>query len=789
MNTMLSNFVAMFRKFPSAHLLNIFGLSVAFAAFYIIMAQVNYDYSYNKEITDYDRIYRYEHAWESDGSGSSAGDYKLYMSRPLGEIIAACSPHIESYGLIGYNLTDAEMSVGENSFDVTMFMGVNDYMQVFQPKMLAGSTDALVGDRYNLLIPASWAMKFFGTTDAVGKTLRRTSNNMDYTIGGVFEDYSENSFLHNCLFFGGERSKDEWYQQNYQLYLRLDDKASLDETLAAMKAEVKQVYYINRGNTLVNDEICNLVPLNETHFEKVGNAATANRGTTYLLFCFSLLIIIVAGVNFMNFTLAQTPMRLRSINTQKVLGANTLRLRGILLGESVGISLLGFFVSLALVYLATLLGFQQMVESDLSFSNHLILLLVLLLISVAIGVLSGLYPSWYVTSFPPALVLKGNFGLSPQGKQLRTALVGFQFVVAFVLVIGIVVIYLQSLLIKTADYGYEKEEVVAGYVSPEVYQSPDAAIAEVLRVPGVVGAAYSEFLLNTREQYKGQGRNDEEHQVNFQCIGVDWNYLDVMGIKIKEGRSFRETDKNVYVVNEVAKQMYPWIEVDKPVVQGHEVVVGVCENVRFGSFRSDDMARPLFFDFYDYDDGNEFQSNSRNYINVRIASNTDKYEVIEQLQQTLEKFSPGYDFEFKPTDKVIEKLYVKENKLTNQVTLLSLLALVISLIGVFGLTMFESEYRHKEIGIRKIFGSTTAQILMMFNKRYLMILAICFILAAPIGYLTAMNWLQSFATKTVISPLVYICSFLSVSLMTMLTVTWQSWKNASENPVNSIKTE
>jgi putative ABC transport system permease protein len=201
------------------------------------------------------------------------------------------------------------------------------------------------------------------------------------------------------------------------------------------------------------------------------------------------------------------------------------------------------------------------------------------------------------------------------------------------------------------------------------------------------------------------------------------------------------------------------------------------------------MARPLFFAFYDYDSDDAFQHNSRNYINVRLASNTDKYEVIEQLQQTLEKFSPGYDFEFRPMEKVIEALYVKEKKLTNQVTLLSLLALVISLIGVFGLTMFESEYRHKEIGIRKIFGSSTAQILMMFNKRYLIILAICFILAAPIGYLTAMNWLQSFAIKTVISPLVYICSFLSVSLMTVLTVTWQSWKNANENPVNSIKTE
>ena len=177
------------------------------------------------------------------------------------------------------------------------------------------------------------------------------------------------------------------------------------------------------------------------------------------------------------------------------------------------------------------------------------------------------------------------------------------------------------------------------------------------------------------------------------------------------------------------------------------------------------------------------------YLNVHIEKGANPYTVMTNLQTSLEKLTPGFDFNFRTMNMVIDTLYVKERMLTRQVSLLSLLALIISLVGVFGLTMFESEYRHKEIGIRKIFGSTTGQILMMFNKRYLVILAVCFVIAAPLGYYTAMNLLQGFATKTVISPLVYLCSFLMVSLMTAFTVTYQSWKNANENPVNSIKTE
>ncbi|MBW9201325.1 FtsX-like permease family protein, partial [Bacteroidales bacterium SW299] len=178
-----------------------------------------------------------------------------------------------------------------------------------------------------------------------------------------------------------------------------------------------------------------------------------------------------------------------------------------------------------------------------------------------------------------------------------------------------------------------------------------------------------------------------------------------------------------------------------------------------------------------------------NIVNVRISAGTDKIAVIHSLQKTMEKFTPGHDFDFRFMDEVIDNSYRNELRFTRQILLFSLLAIVISMIGVFGLTMFESEYRRKEIGIRKIFGSTTGEVLRMFNKRYLYILIGCFAVAAPFGWWIGLHWLEGFAEKAPISAWIFLISFLLVTAITLLTVTVQSWRTARENPANSIKTE
>ena len=530
-----------------------------------------------------------------------------------------------------------------------------------------------------------------------------------------------------------------------------------------------------------------LTPLTDAHFSTVGNKSASSRTTIYLLICVSFLIVIIATINFMNFSLAETPMRIKSINTQKVLGATTRSLRLTLITEAMLISFTAFI--LALIWIAILkdFGLQELVNARLTITEHPMLLLATFGLSLLMGLMAGLYPSYYVTSFPPALVLKGSFGLSPQGRILRTALVCIQFFVAYMLIIGVGIMYLQSRYIRTSDYGYDKDAIIVGNMTKETQSQTDAVVGELSQIPGVKGVAFSEFVLSSADNYMHWGRSKGDKYIQFDAFPVDCRYLDVMGIRTVEGRRPKPGDEDVYIFNEFTRKKYPWLKVDQPAPDDN-LVIGFCENIKYSSFRNDDTNQTMAFLI----PGKKFAQwgwEWRNFVNVRISAGVDKIEVIQSLQKTMEKFTPGHDFNFRFMDEVLDANYRNELRFTKQILLFSLIAIAISLTGVFGLTMFESEYRRKEIGIRKIMGSSTTQILYMFNRRYILILTGCFIVAVPFGWWIGQHWLQGFAEKTPVSPWIFILSFLLVTLITMLTITVQSWKNACENPANSIKTE
>ncbi|OUO84782.1 FtsX-like permease family protein [Bacteroides sp. An269] len=785
MNTLARNFSHTFRRFLTASVLNIIGLAIAFASFFVIMTQVDYDLNFNKGYKDYQNIYRLEIKPNEEWG------WQLWTPRPIAELIGTASPHIQASAITGW-VNDNDYEVNGNLFNEPMMTGFGDFMNVFQPEMVTGSTDALE-KKDNVLIPVSMAMRMFGSTDVVGKMLFRgkQSDNKPVTIGGVYKDFPENSQIGNYIFmpFDPDIDKNNWGNWNYTCYYRLDNPANVSEVekLAFQKLMKIAPEELQEGlqEEKDNADFFHLIPLSEVHFSKIGNKSASSRTTVYLLICVSFLIVIVAAINFMNFSLAETPMRLKSINTQKVLGAKTSSLRGGLIAESVLISLIAFAVSLVLLLAVRNSGIQDLVTADLSLGKHLPLLAATFGISILIGVLAGLYPSFYVTSFPPALVLKGSFGLSPKGRKLRTALVCFQFFVAFMLIIAIGIMYTQSRYIRTSEYGYDKDDIVVGDVTQDARNQKDAVVSELSRISGVEGVAFSQFVLNSQDTYMSWGRGEGDKNINFACFPVDEHYLDVMGIRITEGRNFKPSDNGVYIFNEAARKKYPWMAVDMPATPGDWNVVGFCENIRFSTFRNNDIAEPMAFIYVSKAKLWSYE----NIVNVRISAGTDKVAVIRSLQKAMEKFTPGHDFNFRFMDQVLDNAYRNELRFTRQILLFSLLAIVISMIGVFGLTMFESEYRRKEIGIRKIFGSTTGEILRMFNRRYLYILIGCFIVAAPFGWWIGQHWLEGFAERTPIRAWIFLASFLLVSAITMITVTVQSWKNANENPANSIKTE
>ena len=788
MKTIIRNFTSIFRKFATANLLNLLGLSLAFASFFVIMTQVNFDLGYNKSLTEHENLFRM-----TLKLGPAKEDYGDMLPRPVIERLAAASPHVTGYSIRNGWINYDQFIVDHQEYSLNLIYGERDFLSVFKPTVIDGDVKGL-NQTSNIVLPRSEALRLFGTTDAAGKTMKyKWDDNTFYNVCAVIEDYPENNLLHGACFIGTNWNEGNYNNWNYNAYIRVDDVANLSTVQEAMRQTAIELF---KGKQLETkeEEALQVIFTNvaDAHFSKDLNKAAPSRSSVYLLICCSLLIVVIAAVNFMNFSLAETPMRIRSINTQKVLGATTAKLWGSLLAEAVLISLTAFVMALLIVYLAHDLGLQELVQGSILLQDHLPLLGLTLLLSIIVGLMAGAYPSYYVTSFPPALVLKGSFGLSPKGRVLRSVLICLQFIVSFMLVIGVGVMYLQSYLIYHTDYGFDKDEVLVVRTAPDTRNKVDAIDAELRSISGIEGASLTQSVLGSSDSYMTLGRGEGEKHMDFTCIFVDWRFLDVMGIDIVEGRNFRKDDGDVYIFNESAKKKYPWLTADQPITDGDYPVVGFCKDIKFASLRVDDTQQPIAF-FVPSPNGENWGNGYwRNHMLVRVAKGVDKQDTKQKVMDAVNKYEKGQPLDIsglRYMDEVLEQTYQREDRFTKQILLFSLLAILISMIGVFGMTMFESEYRRKEIGIRKVFGSSTREILTMFNKRYLYILLGCFAVAAPVGYVLGVHWLEGFAVRTAISPLLFLVSFLLIALITMLTVTYQSWKNANENPVNSIKNE
>ena len=789
MKTIIRNFTSIFRKFATANLLNLLGLGLAFASFFVIMTQVNFDLGYNKSITEHENLFRM-----TLKLGPSAEDYGDMLPRPVIERLAAASPHVTGYSIRNGWINYDQFIVDHQEYSLNLIYGERDFLSVFKPTVIDGDVKGL-NQTSNIVLPRSEALRLFGTTDAAGKTMKyKWDDNTFYNVCAVIEDYPENNLLHGACFIGTNWNEGNYNNWNYNAYIRVDDVANLSTVQEAMRQTAIELFKGKQLETKEEEEALQVIFTNvaDAHFSKDLNKAAPSRSSVYLLICCSLLIVVIAAVNFMNFSLAETPMRIRSINTQKVLGATTAKLRGSLLAEAVLISLTAFVMALLIVYLAHDLGLQELVQGSILLQDHLPLLGLTLLLSIIVGLMAGAYPSYYVTSFPPALVLKGSFGLSPKGRVLRSVLICLQFIVSFMLVIGVGVMYLQSYLIYHTDYGFDKDEVLVVRTAPDTRNKVDAIDAELRSISGIEGASLTQSVLGSSDSYMTLGRGEGEKHMDFTCIFVDWRFLDVMGIDIVEGRNFRKDDGDVYIFNESAKKKYPWLTADQPITDGDYPVVGFCKDIKFASLRVDDSQQPIAFLVPSPNGENWVNGFWRNHMLVRVAKGVDKQDTKQKVMDAVNKYEKGQPLDIsglRYMDEVLEQTYQREDRFTKQILLFSLLAILISIIGVFGMTMFESEYRRKEIGIRKVFGSSTREILTMFNRRYLYILLACFAVAAPIGYTVGVHWLEGFAVRTAISPLLFLVSFLLIAIITMLTVTYQSWKNASENPIHNIKNE
>ena len=509
MKTILRNFFSVLRRFKTASVLNVLGLSIAFVAFMLIMMQVNYDYTFDRSHPNADAIFRVDIVHGSKGS-------QAIICRPFARAFTGSSPLIEEGCLLSawtesrfFYIEDGgqRTSYKEDAWNVTP--GV---LKVFRFDMLEGSERSL-DEPNSVVLPESMARKIFGDESAVGKQLISANPMEDAKIvKGVYKDFPRNSALKNVMYtsMSPKENYDNWGNWNYFFFVRLGEGMDKAEVLDNFKRNfnAKEAF----GNEFEwgeeNSLDLRLTSLPDVHFLNnvdFDSMPKASRQTLLVLFSIAFVILIIAGINFTNFSTALTPMRIKSINTQKVLGSSDRTLRGSLLVEAVCVSLFAYLLSLLFLYIIPKTPVVSLVDADISFGAQPMIIAGTAVIAAIVGVLAGLYPSYYVTSFPPALVLKGSFGLSLAGRRMRSVLVGVQFVASFILIIGSLFMYLQNHYMQNAPLGYDKEEMIIVHLNNTINKNRDAFTDRLKSFSGVQDVTYSQFLLSSQDQYMGWG--------------------------------------------------------------------------------------------------------------------------------------------------------------------------------------------------------------------------------------------------------------------------------------------
>lgn len=805
------NFLTTLRRYKISSLLNVIGLTLAFTAFYVIMTQVWWELGYNRSLHEADRIYLVENEdWYEPGKWSS------WLNRPVPERVIASTAGVEVGGCMwggfgsGTCWTSNEPSFGYNKFSASCGSVSLPFLDVFAFRSVEGDVHD-IGKPKSVIVSREAAERMrVGVGSLIWVDTDEPQPDGAMEVVAVFEDFPDNSLLGECEVVKnlGETNLYTTSEWSFNYFVKFRPGADPDEFARQwtnVNQEMQREAAEKRaaaGDAADDDDESGiygvrLSPVSDLYFESDSQAPCRQGSvvTTYTLLGIAVLVIVLAFINFVNFFFALVPVRIRTVNTFKVFGAPASSLRFNFVFEAFGLVLIALLAAWYVSFALQGTEFASYISASLALSQNLEVVGLVAVVAFVMALAASLYPAWYITSFAPALVVKGSFGGTRSGRRLRTLLLGVQFFISIVLIIATSFIRLQHDYMMHYDMGFDKENLLAVRLSERGAVSYDALRQKLLSDPQVkdVTGATSRLVSVGR---MGWGREFKGRQVAFQSYVVQPDFLRVMGIPITDGRDFLESDFDkelgTMIFNEAARREFEMQVGDRinGFVSPDEQIVGFCADFNFKPLQYG--VSPFCFYLLPKKIQQENYWHLPHVVYVRMTPGADIAAVTAHIRRCIAEVDPRTepgDIVVRVFDEELGLEYDNERKLTAIVGLFALLAVVIALMGVFGLVLFETQHRRREIAVRRVMGASRGEILAMFNRRYVMLVAVCFVLAVPVSIWAVRHWLAGFAYAVPLYWWVFALALAGVLAVTALTVTVRSWRAVNENPAESVKSE
>lgn len=760
--------------------INIFGLAVGLASVILILLWVNYEFSYDKAHERIDRIYR-------------LGQTQLYSSGPLntfsmpGPLSAAVKenfPEVEEAFRFSYS--GMIIRYEEKKFSEEIVYADKELFSVMTVNFIAGNPTTIFDDYFSVVISEKLAKKYFGNENPLGKALRFSSDK-SFKVSAVFEDIPINTSLRFdiCIPFEHlEKDQDakikEYGWNSYGTYLLLKEGIAMEDA----GSKIQHFLPIASNQPESTTELW-LWPLTKIHLYRYSGGGMIN--TIYMFILIASIILIIACINFMNLATARSAKRSKEIGLRKVMGANRKHIINQFVGESVFTSFLSLIVAVLLVTLI-LPSFNLFTEKELIFDfADPVIVGGLIVLTLFTGIIAGSYPALYLSSFKPISVLKGFAIKGKSGATFRKTLVVFQFTLSIVLIIGTIIIFKQLSFIQNKDIGLRNENVIFIVMRGEVNSKFETFKPMLLANPKIESVSRTNslpFRIGSNTGGINWDGKSEEEDILIGFSFADYDFVKTMGMEMAQGRYFsREygTDSTAVVINENAAKI---MGLENPVgswlswgEESRYTIIGVVKDYNF-QHMSEEISPLTIFKMPEY----------CQYILIKL-NKTDVKSTIESIEENWDKVFPNYPFTYTFMEDKYREMYTREEKSGELFKYFAFLAVFISSLGLFGLTSYLAEQKTKEIGIRKVLGSSVSGIVMIMSKEFTKLIIIANIIAWPLTWYLGQQMLDMYAYRMEMSIWIFVSATLISFTIAFLTISYQSIKAGRSKPVDALRYE